>query len=202
MRTISAGMFLGIHMFFWVTAVTKTTVASASFLIITQPLMVAVLAHFLLSEKINRWVVYAIILTVTGAALINGGDMELGPEYLWGDLLALMGAVMAAFYLLAGRSVRPKIDIMPYITIVYGIAAIVLLPVCLLFGAPLFSLSGKAYFWIVMLALVPTLIGHSFFNWARTYRSDTDGMVFLSRTAFYHALSGRTVIDSGFNPCF
>lgn len=168
-RVISAGIFLGFHMFFWVTSVTKTTVASAAFLIITQPILVAVLAHFFLAERINRWVFSALILTILGAALINGGDLKLGSEYLWGDFLALMGAIVGALYLLAGRSVRPKIDLLPYITLLYSIAAGVLLPICILVKSPIFSLSANSYFWIVMLALIPTLIGHSLYNWALRY---------------------------------
>ncbi len=168
-RVIAAGVFLGVHMFLWVTAVTKTTIASASFLIITQPLIVAVLAHFLMGEKINRWASYAIVLTLFGVGVINGGDLELGPEYLWGDFLALLGAIMAAFYLLVGRSVRPRVELLSYITIVYTFSALVLLPICILAGTPLFSLTGKAYFWIIMLTLIPTLIGHSLYNWALRY---------------------------------
>ncbi len=164
-----AGVFLGFHMILWVTSVTKTTVASAAFLIITQPLMVAVLAHYILKETINRWVSAAIILTLIGTALINGGDVQFRREYLWGDFLALSGGIVGAFYLLAGRRVRPKIHILPYITIIYGTAAAVVLPICLLVGTPLLSLPGRAYFWILMLTLLPTLIGHSLYNWALRY---------------------------------
>jgi drug/metabolite transporter (DMT)-like permease len=168
-RVVAAGACLGMHMFLWVTSVTKTTVASASFLIITQPILVAILAHFFLQEKLNRWVVAALFLTLGGSALINFGDLDLGSEYLYGDFLALLGAVMAAFYLLAGRSVRTRISLLPYITVVYSVSALVLLPACLLLRTRLFSLPGSAYFWIFMLALIPTLIGHSLFNYALGY---------------------------------
>lgn len=168
-RVIAAGFFLGMHMFLWVTSVTKTTIASAAFLILTQPIIVAVLAHFILAERINRWVLYAIILTLFGTILMGGGDLELGSAYLWGDFLALMGAIFAAFYLLAGRSVRRRIDLLPYITLLYSISAAALLPLCLLLKAPILSLTPNAYFWCIMLALIPTLIGHSMFNWALRY---------------------------------
>ncbi|MBU0517377.1 DMT family transporter [bacterium] len=168
-RVVSAGIFLGIHMYFWVTAVNTTTIASAAFLIMTQPLIVAAVGHFVLKERIDKWIAWAMGLTLLGAALINGGDLQIGARYLWGDLLAIVGAAFAGFYLLAGRSVRQKIDILPYITLVYSVAAGILLPVCLIVGTPLFSLTQGAYFWIVMLALVPTLIGHSTFNWALRY---------------------------------
>lgn len=169
LRVLCAGAFLGIHLFLWITSVTMTTVASAAFLIITQPIIVAVLAHFLLKERINRWVIIAVVLTLIGAGLMSGGDLQLGREYLIGDLLAFLGAIMAAFYLLAGRSVRRKIDILPYITIIYSVAALVLLPICLIVQSPIFHLSDKSYFWIFMLTAIPTLIGHSLYNWTLRY---------------------------------
>ena len=169
LRVVAAGVFLGLHLFLWITAVLKTTIASAAFLVITQPIMVAILAHFFLRERLNRWVVAALILTLGGTALINIGDLNLNPEYLWGDFLALIGAVMAAFYLLLGRSVRRKIRLLPYVTIVYSSAALILLPICILTRAPLFSLSARSYFWCFMLTLIPTLIGHTLYNWALRY---------------------------------
>lgn len=168
-QVILAGIFLGLHLLFWVTSVTKTTVASAAFLIITQPILVAVLAHFMLGERLNRWRVYAVILALIGSGLINGGDIALGEKYLWGDFLALIGSVLASFYIIAGRKVRPNIDLLPYITLLYSIAALTLVPFCIVMKAPLFSLTPKAYFWILMLALVPTLIGHTMYNWALRY---------------------------------
>ncbi|MFH1862075.1 MAG: DMT family transporter [bacterium] len=169
LRTSAAGVFLGVHFLLWVTSVTMTSIASAAFLIITQPIIVAVLGHFLLKERINRWMVVAMVLTLLGSALINGGDLQVSREYLWGDFLALCGAVMAAFYLLAGRSVRTKIDLLPYITLLYSIAGLVLLPLIIIVQSPLFSFPAKTYFWCFMLTLIPTMIGHTLYNWALRY---------------------------------
>jgi drug/metabolite transporter (DMT)-like permease len=168
-RVAAAGIFLGIHLVLWITSVTKTTVASAAFLVITQPVMIAVLAHFFLRERMNRWVVWALLLTLAGSGLINFGDLSLQSQYLWGDFLALLSSLMAALYLLAGRSVRPQIRLLPYITIIYSVAALTVLPAVLLAGSPLVTLSGRAYFWIAMMTLVPTLIGHTLYNWALRY---------------------------------
>jgi drug/metabolite transporter (DMT)-like permease len=168
-RVIAAGAFLGLHMYLWVASVTKTTIASSSFLVITQPVFVAVLAHFFLQERLNRWVIGALVLTIIGSGVINMGDLQLGSTYLWGDFLALVSSVLAALYLVTGRSVRRRISLLPYITVVYSISALVLLPIVIATGAPVFSLSAKAWFWIAMLALIPTLIGHSLFNYALGY---------------------------------
>ena len=40
-----------------------------------------------------------------------------------GDFLALAGAWMAAGYMLVGRKLRSKMDLIPYIFVVYGMSA-------------------------------------------------------------------------------
>jgi len=86
-----------------------------------------------------------------------------------GDLLALVGAFSVAGYLLIGRGLRSRLSLLSYIFVVYGVAAVALLVVALLFGLPLFGFSLTTYLWLLGLALVPQLIGHTSYNWALAY---------------------------------
>jgi drug/metabolite transporter (DMT)-like permease len=87
------------------------------------------------------------------------------------DLLALAGAIMAAGYLIIGRKLRARISLISYIFIVYGMAAIVLVMIMVASGLSPFGYSPITYFWFVLLALIPQLLGHSTFNWALRYLS-------------------------------
>jgi drug/metabolite transporter (DMT)-like permease len=98
------------------------------------------------------------------------GEFVQGKAFV-GDLLALTGAIMAAGYLLIGRSLRARVSLMSYVFIVYGMAAIVLVALMLGAGQPAFGYPPEAYFWFLMLALVPQLLGHSSFNLALGYLS-------------------------------
>ena len=53
-------------------------------------------------------------------------DFVSGKAFL-GDLLALIGAWMAAGYILIGRRLRTHMSLVPYIFMVYGVAAIILI---------------------------------------------------------------------------
>ncbi|NDJ63154.1 MAG: DMT family transporter, partial [Chloroflexi bacterium] len=100
-------------------------------------------------------------------------DIGSGSNPLLGGGLALAGAMAVAVYLVIGRTVRAKLSLLPYIWLVYGVAAVfltVLLPVT---GTPLTGYSPDGYLWILVLALVPQLIGHSSFNYALRYVSAT-----------------------------
>jgi drug/metabolite transporter (DMT)-like permease len=60
-------------------------------------------------------------------------------------------------------------SLIPYIFLVYGISAIILLVIMLMAGQTPFGYPAQSYGWIFLLALFPQLIGHSLFNWALAY---------------------------------
>ena len=90
---------------------------------------------------------------------------------LFGNFLALVGAWMVAGYLMIGRKLRVKMSLMPYIFLVYGMAAVCLLIIVPVARESLFGYHWLTYVWILLLALVPQLIGHSTYNWALAYLS-------------------------------
>jgi drug/metabolite transporter (DMT)-like permease len=89
----------------------------------------------------------------------------------YGDLLALIGALCSASYLIIGRSVRANLSLVPYTTLVYGTAAGILVVMALFTGEKFTGYSGDIYIWLIALALIPQILGHSIFNWALKYLS-------------------------------
>ena len=78
-----------------------------------------------------------------------------------------------------GRTLRRQLTLLPYIFVVYGVAAIILLGIVLVSHQPMRGFPPEAYAWILYLALGPQLIGHSSFNWALRYLSVTYATVTL-----------------------
>lgn len=183
---VISGIFLSLHFATWITSLEYTTVASSVVLVSTAPLWVAALSPFFLKEPLTRPVLIGMGLSLIGGVVVgisdscslsrDGlgcpplGEFMRGGAFL-GDLLALAGAWMAAGYLLIGRRLRLNISLVPYIFVVYGMAALVLLCVMALFGQSPFGLPAETYLWFILLALVPQLLGHSSFNWALGYLS-------------------------------
>jgi drug/metabolite transporter (DMT)-like permease len=62
-------------------------------------------------------------------------------------------------------------SLIPYIFVVYGMAALALVLIMLSTGKRPFGYPPVAYGWFLLLALVPQLLGHSTFNWALRYLS-------------------------------
>ncbi len=88
---------------------------------------------------------------------------------MWGNFLALAGAWAVTGYLILGRKLRAGMSLVPYIFLVYGMAAVTLLVIMFAAGHSPLGLEGKTYGWIFLLAAVPQLIGHSTYNWTLRY---------------------------------
>jgi drug/metabolite transporter (DMT)-like permease len=88
-----------------------------------------------------------------------------------GNILALLGAFLSAGYLIVGRSTRNSLSLISYTFIVYSVAAIVLIILVIITGQKFTGFSSRTYLYIIALAVIPQLIGHSSFNWALKYLS-------------------------------
>jgi drug/metabolite transporter (DMT)-like permease len=180
---IFSGIFLAVHFATWISSLEYTTVASSVVLVSTGPLWVALLSPFFLKEPLTKSILVGMPLALIGGTVIglsNSCQVDQGlscpplVEFIQGkaflgNFLALVGAWAVAGYLIIGRRLRAKMSLIPYIFIVYGIAAAVLLIIMFAAGYTLFNWAPISYLWIFLLALVPQLIGHSTYNWALAY---------------------------------
>src|SRR5581483_6001452 len=163
-----AGALLGAHFALWTAALFATSVASAVFLVDTHPILVGFFARWTLAEttKLTTWV--GIGLTLVGGAIIAGGDSGAGASIV-GDAMAVIAAAMFAGYLVIGRRARQGLSTVTYAGLVYGGAAALLLAATALSGAGLSPRSAlDPLAWLGLVA-VPTLGGHTVFNWTLRY---------------------------------
>ena len=168
-----SGTALAMHFISWITSLNYTSVASSVVLVATSPVWVALGGLFFLREKPRLLLLVGILLAMIGSVVISGADFYFDPQRLTGNLLALLGALFAAVYLLIGRKLRAGMDTFPYVTAVYGSAALVTLVFVFLTSTTLFGFDAKTYLLLVAIAIFPQIIGHTSFNWALKYFSAT-----------------------------
>ena len=178
-----SGFFLALHFATWISSLEYTTVASSVVLVTTTPLWVALLSPLILREPSGKPVLIGMLLTLFGGAVVAisdscawSGGLVCPPfstffqgAAFFGDFLALCGAWMAAGYIIIGRRLRAKMTLIPYIFVVYGMAAVVLLIILALSGQRAFGFQPMTYLWLLLLAIIPQLLGHSTFNWSLRY---------------------------------
>ncbi|HSJ86522.1 MAG TPA: DMT family transporter [Anaerolineales bacterium] len=180
---IISGIFLAAHFATWISSLEYTTVASSVVFVSTGPLWVALLSPVLLNERLTRAAIVGLVIAILGGTLIGLSDAcvwtsglrcpnlghVLQGRAMWGNFLALIGAWTVSGYLIIGRKLRAKMSLVPYIFLVYGIAAITLMVTTFVAGQSLFGYPAPTYGWIFLLAVFPQLIGHSTDNWALRY---------------------------------
>lgn len=171
--TLASGLALGFHFGIWVTSLFFTSVAASVSLVTLQAVFVALGSHFLLGERLPRRAWMGVLLATVGALLLGATDGLTAPDSgraLLGDAMALAGGLGSAAYMLIGRRLRQRHDLVTYVTPVYAIAAIALLPFILWLEPPGGqTLDGRAFLLFVLLAAVPMLGGHTLANWCMRY---------------------------------
>ncbi|HOX43569.1 MAG TPA: DMT family transporter [Myxococcota bacterium] len=164
-----AGAALAGHLVLWIAAVQRTTVANAALFFSVNPLLTAVGAHLLFGERVGRWLGLAIALGLGGIAILGYADLRLEGDDWLGDLLSLACAVFFAAYFLLGKRLRGRLDNRAYVAGVYLVAALSSLAALLALGQPLTGYSPRTWLCFGLMALVPTLLGHTLLNHALRY---------------------------------
>jgi drug/metabolite transporter (DMT)-like permease len=161
-----SGAFLALHFGLWIYSLSYTSVATSVVLVTANPIFVAITSYFLFHEKLSKQTILGIVISLIGSVLIGYGNWSLGPRPLFGGILAFLGALAVAGYLLIGRRLRRHIGLLSYASLSYSSAAVFLLLSTLALGYRLFGYSTTTYVMLALLAVVPQLIGHSSLNWS------------------------------------
>ncbi len=180
-----SGIFLAAHFGTWISSLEFTTVASSVVFVSTGPLWVALLSPLFLNERLTRAALLGLVIALLGGTMIGLSDacmwdgglqcpqlsQILQGRAMWGNFLALVGAWTVSGYLMIGRKLRGarSMLLIPYIFLVYGIAAVVLIGAMFVAGQSPLGYPAQAYGWIFLLAAFPQLIGHSTYNWVLRY---------------------------------
>lgn len=161
-----AGLVLAAHFFAWVAAVQLTTVANATIFFSINPVITATAAHFLFGEAVSRRLVLAIALGLVGVVVIAADGIALGPGHLAGMGMALLCSVLFTAYFLLGKRLRRTLSSGTYVTAIYGVAALVGFATMAVLGLPAVDYDAQTWLCFALMALGPTMIGHTSFNHA------------------------------------
>lgn len=161
-----AGILLALHFVTWIFSLQLTTIAHSLVILSSQPVFALVLSPIILKEKGGWRALIAVIITVIGVLLIGWQDFGFEMEHVWGDFLSLVSALFVTLYIFIARYLRGRIELLPYLMMVYGSAALTLIAVNLFGNFPIINYPLKIHFLMLMLAIIPTGIGHSLLNWS------------------------------------
>jgi drug/metabolite transporter (DMT)-like permease len=164
--SVVSGILLAFHFILWFESLNYTSVTSSVVLVTLQPLFAFVGGYVFFKERLTVGALLSGLLAITGSIIISWGDFQVSGKALFGDMLALLACAMVTGYWLFGQDLRKRLSLMTYTYVVYGVSSITLLLYVLFFKYPLFSYGQTDWICFILLAIVPTLLGHSLMNWS------------------------------------
>lgn len=166
---ITTGFFLAIHFAAWISSLGYTTVASSVILVSAHPLIVSWIGGWYLEEKAPPKIYIGIGIALIGVVMMAYSDYSFTEWGLFGDILALVGMLAMAGYILRGRKIRQNMNLIPYAFLVYLSSTVFLALFSLAFSTSFTVYPRREYMIFLALAVVPTMFGHTVYNWALKY---------------------------------
>ncbi len=168
-----AGASLAMHFIFWFGALKLTSIANTTVLGIVAPAFTLLIEKLFYGKKIGAFSSIALIIVFIGCVIVQGSDLGRFSGEGLGNIMAILSAVFLGIVFLIGSKARQEIGVLTYTKNLFSVSALVLLSCSLLLNNPIFNYSINNYFWLCMLGVVPTLIGHTIFSYSIKYVSPT-----------------------------
>ena len=135
-----------------------TLAANAGIITLTIPVLVAILASFMLKEKLNSVRIISFLLAILGVLMTSMSDISganfIQGEYFWGNMIFLFACLCCAFYNTYCKMLVDKkfteLEILVYSSIIGSIASIPLLIWVEPFHFNQFMQSGKIAVWGIL----------------------------------------------------
>ncbi len=154
------GVFLGLDLVLFFSAVKLTTVANATVIGALQPALVILISAPLLKEKVAKGAPTWALVGLAGTMLVIFGASGLPGWSVGGDLLAVLTLVAWTAYFIASRMARGRMGALEYSTVTALVASAVAWPAAAVFGQDLSWPAGNAWVAIIVLAVVAGVGGH------------------------------------------
>jgi len=175
---IISGFLLALHFASWIISLEFTNVISSVVLVTTTPIWVTAVSPWLIKERVPRRFLLGLVLASLGMVMIGFcssgyfsswkmNEMSfINERVIQGNLLALIGAFCAAGYVVIGRILRKQLSTGSYALSVYSIAGAVLVVFAVVSKEQSMKIDLNELKWLILVALIPQVIGHSLINWS------------------------------------
>lgn len=166
---ILTGVLLGAHFSFFITSVKETSVAASVLLATCHVVYVAILGRIFFGEILSKEAVIGTSVALAGILILFSGDLLDNPGNFMGNLFAFISGILAGLYYLSGRKLRKIISLPTYAFVVYLFSFLTMFTVVLIQNLSYSNLATSEIQLFLLMALIPTLLGHTMQNWALAY---------------------------------
>lgn len=160
---VFAGFILALHFVGFFLAMRMTSVAAGTALVALQPIFAALIVKFS-GGHIPSTAWLGMVVSFIGVGLVSGVDLQISFRSFLGDIAAIISALLAAGYMIAGSKAMRTLESTLYTTICYFVCAFTALPLALIAGNQITGFEPKQWWILVGLIIGAQLLGHSMFN--------------------------------------
>jgi len=162
------GIFLALHFLFFIKSVNDTYILNSTILVNTAPIITLIIAWVIRQDIITKRDIIAVTLAFSGILVISNISTNLHLGSI-GDIEALLASLFISMYAILGREIRQIYDESPILlaALMYlsAIPTILFTKIILLNKFILYpKITDLPY--IILLAFIPTGIGHTFIVYA------------------------------------
>ena len=161
--SIFSGFLLALHFMGFFIAMRFTSVAAGTALTAVQPIFAAIYLRFK-GGTIPKRAWGGMAVAFLSVLLITGIDIQISFHSFLGDLAALIGAALAAAYMLIGSKAQENLSTSTYTTFCYGMCALTALPIALFAKLPILHFPARQWVLVIALILGAQILGHTMFN--------------------------------------
>jgi drug/metabolite transporter (DMT)-like permease len=151
----------------------RVDAGTAAMLVNVGPLLIALLAGFLLGEGFPRMLVVGCAVAFGGAVIIGLATSERGVAAGWGSVLCVVAAALYAGGVIAQKPLLSRASALHITWLACLIGLVVCLPVAPLLFDELGTADGSSIAWMVYLGAFPTAV--AFTTWAYALSRTTAG---------------------------
>ncbi len=155
---------IAINQLMFIKGLSYTTSIHASLLMLTTPILISILAAFVLKEALTRMKIFGLFLGLSGAILLILGRTSYAnaPNIILGDVLIIINAISYTFYIILVKPMMTKYEPIMIIRMIFTIGFFLILPFCFteFVAVDWPALPGIAYGNLVLIVLFGTFLAY------------------------------------------
>lgn len=161
-----AGVFLGLHFACFFGALKYTSIAHTTVLSALAPVFTVLFERFYLGQRWNKFIIGGLGLAFIGVIIIQGGGLGASSVSTTGSLLGIGASFFIAVVLLITKQVRRESRALIFSRSLYLAGALCALVMLVFSDTIIFPAQAPDFFWLLLLGVIPTVIGHTIFYFA------------------------------------
>ena len=175
LKTHVFGILLGLHFYFFFTAVKLTDIANATLLGTTAPLFTMLTEILWLKRKVSTNTIIWISIIVCGSIIIVFNNFDFSSNYTLGSIAAIICSLLLGVGFIISEDIRQTESTISFSRTLYISAAITLLVIAIFTKQSLVDFPINKYNILGLLALgiIPNILGHNSLYYVIKYISPT-----------------------------